>query len=370
MHSSRTLSFLILTVFALGLATPAAALPRYAARYGQKCLLCHQDPGGGGMRSAYATQFLVPGEMSWQRYETDEMEAIQPQLNDRVSIGADLRTLYTHSPDDDYEAGNSFFQMQGDLYLHLQLDDRFSASFDRGMSGNYEVYGIGYILPMGGYVKVGRFVPAYGWRFADHKQFVRDLLGFAPPGHSDVGLELGMFPGSDASLTFGLLNGAGGQVRDGDNRPAIALRGELRRRVGPLNMALGASYYRDEEFADGNPRRLTGPFAYLTWGAFSWVGEWDWQRREQEEAITSMVTSHEFGWQLRPGFDLRATYSFQDPDIDSLDGSQRKMGLGFDMLATPFVGVLLMLNRNDFETGGQFTASDYNQAELVVHFLY
>ena len=42
----------------------AGALPRYSARYEQNCSLCHVNPSGGGMRSGYATQQLIPKEIA------------------------------------------------------------------------------------------------------------------------------------------------------------------------------------------------------------------------------------------------------------------------------------------------------------------
>ena len=352
-------------------ATAALALPRYGARYGQKCLLCHVDPSGGGMRSAYASQYLIPDEMSFRRLEIEEMEGIDPALSETVSMGADLRTLYRYSPDAERKSGNNFFQMQGDITLHIQANEKLAIHVEQGLSGATEVYGLAFVLPAGGYVKAGRFAPAFGWRFADHRQFVRHTLGFAPPGHSDVGLELGLFPGSGVSLSLGILNGAGGQLADGDNRPAFALRGELRRALGPVNLALGASGYRDEEAGIGSIRAVGGPFVALAWGPLVWMGEWDWERRDEDEGgITALVASQELAWQLRPGLDLRATWNFHDPDIDALTGSHRKIGFGFDLLATPFVGVLAMLNHESFEDGDAFAQEDHLRAELVLHFLY
>jgi len=362
----------VLTALLILLTVAAAqALPRYGARYGQKCLLCHVDPAGGGMRSAYASQYLIPDEMSLRRLDMEAMEGIDPALSETVSLGADLRTLYRYSPEGQRKAGNNFFQMQGDLYLHIQADEKLALHVEQGLSGATEVYGLAFVLPAGGYVKAGRFAPAYGWRFADHRQFVRRYLGFAPPGHSDVGLELGLFPGSNASLSLGVLNGAGGRLMDGDNRPAFALRAELRHALGALNLTLGASGYRDEEAAVGSVRQVAGPFASLAWGPLVWVGEWDWERRDEEDGeITALAASQELAWQLRRGLDLRATWNFYDPDTARLTGSHRKIGLGCDLLASPFMGILAMLNHESYESGDAFAEEDHLQAELVLHFLY
>nr|MEE4266754.1 hypothetical protein [Candidatus Krumholzibacteria bacterium] len=48
------------------LAGEAHAVPRYTAQYGQSCTLCHTNPTGGGLRTEYASQYLIPEEIAGQ----------------------------------------------------------------------------------------------------------------------------------------------------------------------------------------------------------------------------------------------------------------------------------------------------------------
>ena len=283
-----------------------------------------------------------------------------------MTIGADLRTLAVYG--DERKEENNFFQMQGDVYLHFQLDRRFSAYFDRGTSGSYELFGTGYVLPANGYFKAGRFTPAYGWRFADHTMFTRREIGyFDPPAHSDVGLELGFFPG-DGSLNFSVMNGAPGLVRDMDGVRAYVARAEIRRRLGPLNIGVGASGLAVDE--EEREPWAAGPFGYASWGPWTWVGEWDWKREAGPAGATAFVTSHEFTRQIVRGVDLRATYDFYDPDRDRETGARTRAGIGIDTLPYPYLGVLAMLNYHDYDEGIDVTGDDRVQANLVLHFLY
>ena len=64
---SQTTRWVAVTIISTALATAlpaltARAVPRYSARYEQNCMLCHVNPSGGGMRSAYAVQELIPKE--------------------------------------------------------------------------------------------------------------------------------------------------------------------------------------------------------------------------------------------------------------------------------------------------------------------
>ena len=180
------------------------AVPRYSARYGQRCGLCHVNPTGAGMRTAYASRQLVPEEIAWSSGARDSLYLPDPQLTRSISIGTDFREMYVGS---DRGLHNlDFFQMQGDLYLAFQLDSKTSLYYDHGMSNSYELFGTAYLLPLTGYLKAGRFVPAYGWKFDDHTMWVRSDLGFGPPLNTDVGGELGLQPGP-FDVQLGLSNG-------------------------------------------------------------------------------------------------------------------------------------------------------------------
>ncbi len=352
---------------AAGAAAPAAALPRYAARYAQGCNLCHLNPTGGGLRSLYASQYLVPAELVMYRPNEAQMAKINPQIGENVTLGADLRTLFTASPDGPGAEG--FFQMQSSFYLGLQFDDRWSACLDRGQSGSFEAFGLGYVLPADGYVKVGRFAPAFGLRLEDHTAAVRQELGLAPPRHTDTGLEAGVYPGPIAAQVS-LLNGAPGSSRDTDRRLAVTGRAAVRARAGPLLLAAGGSVRRNHEPAG---RRVTGgPFGSVVWGPLTWLGECDWSRIDSTGAgrATAWVATQELTCQLRRGLDARATFSFHDPDTARRGGAQARYGLGCDAHVTPFFGLQAMVNVYDRRRGPDFTGRDDTETVVMAHFLY
>jgi hypothetical protein len=363
MRRYATLITLCTVLFA---AVPAAANPRYSSRVGQKCLLCHEDPGGGGMRSAYAAEYLLPDEIAMRPYDETSRALLEHALSKSVTVGADMRTLATYS--DKRKTDNDFFAMQGDVYLHFRLDPRFSVYFDRGISGSYEVFGTAFVLPGSGYFKIGRFVPPYGWKIEDHTAFVRETLGyFTPPANTDVGLEVGILPGGN-SISLAVMNGAPGSVRDTDGKRIYLARAERRTRFGPVRTAVGGSWLQDEagRIADWTG----GPFASISWGPYTWVGECDWQRRDVGQRTTAFATSHELSRRIVQGLDLLATYDFHDPDLDRKTGARRRIGLGLDSLIYPFLGVLAKENWHDFDGGVDVAGEDYFETQVLFHFLY
>lgn len=76
------------------MATQADTVPRYSARYEQNCNLCHYNPTGGGQRDLYATQYIVPEEMTLSSYDSEKATLFDPQLSESVVLGADLRTFF------------------------------------------------------------------------------------------------------------------------------------------------------------------------------------------------------------------------------------------------------------------------------------
>jgi hypothetical protein len=363
----------------------AYTIPRYSARYGQECSLCHMNPTGGGERSLYASQFIVPEEMAVVKLDEEARKKIDPRLSRTITAGVDLRTFFFRSNSDtpnlSFDTQN-FMQMQGNLYLDLQLDERFSATMSRGMSGEYEVFGMGYILPLNGYVKVGRFMPAYGWRFADHTSFVRELMGFFPPAHTDVGMEAGIYPGR-GSLTLSLMNGSRGSIQDTDKNVALWGRASYRWTIGKAQTAFGGSFYYHRKDAlttryplgvSGTDRTAGGPFGYVSVGPFTWVGEADISRNTfpdvSDSTLTYWFTTHEVTWDFVQGADLRGTFDYLDANTDQDYPTYSRYGIGAEVMPYPFVKVTGMVNfwRSKPEPG--IGKNDYTQGELQVHFFY
>jgi hypothetical protein len=380
----RVLAFLALA-HALGLAFPAQALPRYTARYRQNCNLCHLNPTGGGLRSLYATQYLVPHEMSMKRFYADSLLKLDPQISESIRLGADLRTLHLYSAED-RPGEKNFFQMEGNVYLGFEPLPRFAGYVSRGQSGSLEIFGLAYLLPFNGYVKIGRFEPEFGWKFDDHTHFTREpdpqsaqggTVFFRPPGQSDQGVEVGMFP-KRFTLNAAVVNGNPGSSSSFDNNSDVAFagRGLARFDFGSAGLGLGGSYWHNVEPA--GVRQVAGPLGYLNWGRLTWVGEVDWSHldpRAPQLARTQLLTSNEVSLQLTPGFDLLATFDYDDPNFDLQTGTRSRYGAGVDVLPTPFVSIQAVLNVFRFDTvnGGDITESnykDYAQSQFQVHFFF
>jgi hypothetical protein len=364
---------------------PCQATPRYSAIVGQNCNLCHHNPTGGGMRSLYASQYLMPTRFAMKAIAEGEAAPVNPQIGDNVTVGADLRTFHLY--EEDREAGNNFITMQGSAYLAFQPDAKFSMymhqEFGQGAAQAYELYAMGYVLPANGYVKVGKLVPSFGWKFPDHRSFVRrEFVIFPPfPPHSDTGIEAGAYPGP-FSIEASVLNGQFQSPRDSDRDLAFSARGSWRFTESSmgLNLVAGGSYYQNGDPGDGI--WAGGPLASAAWNRFTWVGELDWTHQERRAVAgappvnqTAIALSQEFSARILRGLDVVATHDFYDPDKNVQTGSVQRFGVGIDSLLYPFLGIqgMVYLFHPDEgpEIAGRFGyVDDRVTSAIQIHFLY
>lgn len=369
MTTSRRLAP-VLVALALLPALQAAALPRYSARYEQNCMLCHINPTGGGMRSAYATQQLIPKEIAMSPRMPDAAAALDTHLGKNITIGADFREMFIASTANAALAPpQGFFPMQGDVYLAFQLDPRFTLDVDRSLSSTYEIFGLANVLPWDGYVKAGRFVPAYGWKFDDHTMYVRSEEGFTPPANADGGVEVGLSP-KFGDLQAALLNGNRGSSLDTDRRLATALNLSARFRAGPLAATLGlAGYSQPGVPVDVNSGGL---FGYLSGWNVTWLGQADVVKTDPRvsRATTAVVTSHELSVLLRQGIELRSTYDFYDPDRLLRSGSKSRWGIGAYVMPRPFLVLQADFRSTHIERGLALSGRDFDEGLFQLHLLY
>jgi hypothetical protein len=348
----------------------ARAVPRYSVRYEQNCMLCHVNPTGGGMRSAYATDELVPNELAMSPRQPELLAKLDTYLNKHIRIGADFRNQFMLFSEGSPQANQQgFFPMQGDLLLSFQLEPRGLLYFKRGMSNTTELFYVAHLLPWGGYMKGGKFVPNYGWKFDDHTMYVREYEGFAPPAHTDAGIELGFAP-KFGDVQIALLNGNRGGTLDNDRRLAVATTASTRFRVGDVNAVAGLSGYTQPGIqADVN---IAGAFGALMFGPVTWLGQGDFTRRDPADgpAVSGLVTSHELTVQLRQGVEAIGTYDFMDPDRDLATGARSRFGIGAKAMPRTFMAVQALYRHTDVQSGRDVPGLDYDEAVFQLHLLY
>lgn len=355
-------------------AAPAFALPRYSARYGQSCALCHVNPTGAGMRTLYASQDIVPRDLAWCRATAESLTGIDPRIGRNITIGTDFREIYYSDFGEEGPGATNargFFQMQGDLYLAFQPGHKTTLYYARSMNDTREAFALHYLTPEL-YVKAGQFVPSEGWKFDDHTMFVRADLGFYPPAISDVGVEVGALAGGlDAQVA--LLNGSPGSRLGTDGELAGSANAVYRFRAGAANLALGATGYRRR--LAGGGRDVAGIFGYVNWRGLTWVGqgdlEWPGSLGVSSDSGRVGITSQELSLVLHRGLDLLATYDYFDPDVNRAgDNTAWRIGGGVNFMPASYAVLQALYRRTRGNAGLAFPPGDFNEVVLQLHVLY
>lgn len=316
-------------------AAPAPAEPYLAVREGLKCRMCHVNPTGGGMRSAFGTGYAQTA-LAAERIETVGAEAWSGLLDGALAVGGDLRTGggYTDIPHQD--AQSAFETEELRLYLAAQLlPDRLLLYADQRVaprgSINHEAYLR--LAFRGGeyYLKAGQIYLPYGLRLEDDGAFVREVPGINM-STPDNGVELGWERGS-WSAQLALSNGSAGAAESGSGKQA-SLRAEF---VHP-GWRVGASLNRND--AEAGARRMANLFAGLRTGPLAWLAEADYVDDASlagRGALWAGLLEGNWGW--RRGHNVKASAEYHDPDADVDEDQQSRYSLVYEY--TPFQFVQL-----------------------------
>lgn len=286
------------------------------------------------------SQGMTFSHLNLPKEKTDPaaLDAFDPMLSRNVQLGADVRTLYYSSDKD--ATGNSFLVMEALLQTAIMLGDKTTIMLSGGYPSPQDNYVLFHDLPYSTSVKAGRFVPSYGWRFADHNTFTRQYLGYGKGGGWDNGIEAAGAMG-DWEGSFALTNGSG-QNPDRDNGKAITVRVCTYQDLDPVNLTIGGSYrYQQAKFGHGAaaPAQLAayGPFIGLAWEQWTLLGEMDWYDSPTLSGTNELVASHTLYYQGGQGWNLVLSHDFHMHDAGVWSADDERLRLGLDFYPTGYL---------------------------------
>jgi hypothetical protein len=360
------------------------ALPRYASRTGYKCESCHINPTGKGMRNEFGAEF-GRDDLTLPTYKNlTDYSDMTTKLGPNLSFGGDYRSMFYYETQDHV---STFFQMQAAFYVDLRLNKKVQVYADKDFLGDAEIFGLARVLPLDGYVKIGRFVPAYGTKVDDHNYFIRggpynpgvQFAGLFPAGYptglrfgelsEDTGLELGFAP-SIFTFNVGLFDGLPGVAlpTTGTKNKSVALRGDARFQLAGVNWDFGGSYYDSPSVS--NRQTYYGAFGAMTiFENLTLTSEVDYVEHSASVPPTTVgiMWWHELNWMVSQGVDLKLAYESYDPDKDLQNGifSQVTVGAELFVLSGVEVRPLYRINLNSLPNG---TKTNTNEFITMFHF--
>lgn len=350
----------------------AWAEPQYALREGYLCSQCHVNRTGGGKRTAFGTTYAQTVLPLWKGgpWSTEGATSghapggwfIDPHLGDYVSLGAELRVqnLTTFAATGSYlgqtltaPQANTFRIAEADLYVEITLVKNYLLLYlDETVAPDAasarEAFVLLQHLPLGAYLKAGRFLLPFGMRLPDDTIFVREVTGFNY-ANQDLGVEVGAEPGP-AFLSIAFTNGAGGGVDNNSKKQIVGTAG-----VAVRHARVGFCYAWNNATTDtaGATRRVAGAFLGGGYGRLALLGEadvvrdWSGPGDGPTTPASPAPQNPTVRWQwalygeadllLYRGINLKLAYDFNQPDLDVAHNQRDRFTFALEAAVLPFL---------------------------------
>jgi hypothetical protein len=263
-------------------ALPAAAEPTFLAMQYPRCTACHYSPSGGGLLTPYGRS-LARAEIS----TFGRRDAAGPAGGGRAGEASGFSAFGGEGPFGlglDVRPSHLAFEVPGreipDRNLLMNLD--LQAAWQAGRWTAYATVGR---RPGGGLisyehwitwqaadrvsVRGGRFLPAYGVRFADHTSFSRERLDLAQDDQI-YGVEVGLST-DRALLQLAAGPGRAAAVLDSDGRARPTASGRFQFDLGPRTVVVGSLLHRG---ASERGSRSTSAGASFGYAPVPWLATW------------------------------------------------------------------------------------------------
>jgi hypothetical protein len=240
--------------------TDAGAEPKYLSKQYTRCTTCHISPTGGGLLSAYGRS-LSHRELSTTGAAQTPAGEPEPQPGEEaflwnalrdalgpVRLGVNLRPSHLRYDVAGFSSDRNLL-MTADVQAAVKVNDwvffgqvgreldegRFTLDSSEYWAGRQPDEGIGF--------RGGRFMPAYGVRFADHTSYNRVYLGLEQYDQI-LGVEVSHSRGR--YLTQVAVGGRAEPLFDDDGREAFMTTGRVQADLGAKTTLVGSALFRAE----------------------------------------------------------------------------------------------------------------------------
>ncbi len=313
----------------------AYAEPYLAAQTGLKCVQCHSNPTGGGLRNVFGNTFAQT-QLAAKRLGPEE-DLWTGQVMKYLSVGGNARANWNFNDVPNVGSSNDFAVEEARAYLDFGvIPSRLSVALDQrfapGNSTNLEANVRYWVTENQLYVKAGRLYLPFGYRFEDDNTFVRSLSGVnmqAPDEGFEVGVEQGNW-----STQLAFSNGTGG-APEADEGKQVTARAEF------VQSAWRAGVSALSNHTDAGDRIGAGLFGAYRVGSVVLLGEVDWFDDESigadgRQLLASLV---EADWRVAQGHNLKLAFEWFEPNDDVDEDEQTRSSLVYEWSPFQFVQV-------------------------------
>lgn len=350
----RFFTLLTLTLLFI-LAADNSALPRFALRSGSACADCHYNPTGGQLRTDRGWNLSRKGLTMMSPRDTIEMSN---HLAPNIKIGLDIRgqllgRFLENSKQLDFQRMSASFYTGIDLSEEIKLYGRYDY-----IQHIWEGYAVANLLPGGGYVKGGTFIPNYGVRVDDHTAYTRGgdlgtLTGITAgliydPTYTEAGVEAGIGIADIAFLTasVGRPSSAFRPVVSGLLRTDPSYTVNLSIMPGldeDTHLMLGgsaANFKKNNAAFNGFDNVwMYGGYAGFSFGGFTLMGEFDIARNYILNDSSSSALMVEGSFRLAKGIDAVVRYDRFDPLTSRDKDDMSRVIFGLEIFPYSFIEI-------------------------------
>jgi hypothetical protein len=313
------------------------AEPYFAVQTGLKCMTCHSNPTGGGLRNAFGAswgQSALPAQ-----YIDVGKEQWSGAITKYLAVGTNLRATGTYNDVPNEAVTNEFDLEEARLYVELTaIPERFSIYFDQriapGSSNNLEAYGKYWSKNQSWYVKAGQMYLPFGLRLEDDSAFTREVPGInmtTPDRGVEFGLELAQW-----SAQLAVTNGTAGGPEE-DRGKQYSARVEHVQSIWRVGVSAN---FNDSEAGE---RKLGSLFAGLRTGPISWLGEAGYIADDSfvEGERKQQVGLIEADWLVTKGHNLKLTAEYFEPDDDVDEDEKARYSVVYEFTPVQFMQLRL-----------------------------
>lgn len=331
---------LVAVLLACWRAVPAVAEPTFLSKQYPRCTACHYSASGGGLLTPYGRS-LSREEISTfgRRDPAAEAGAWAEEeflfgvvgSDSPLQLGLDLRPSQLRIE----VAGRDL--PDRNLLMNLDLQAAWRA-------GDWTAYGTVGRRPGGGLVtyehwvarqvsdrvsmRGGRFLPAYGVRFADHTSLSRDRLGLAEDDQV-YAVELD-FSSDRSLLQVAVGPGRAESLLDDDGSAALTVSGRAHHDLGSRTVAVASVLHRGAADRAGRSTAVGASFGYAP---VAWLTTWtqgDILFQDSAPGDRAVILTHQTSVEVWRGVWLRISpQRYRAPDDPRTEIHRIVYGLDF-----------------------------------------
>jgi hypothetical protein len=343
-------AWLVLMAGAFGAgAIPAGAEPMFISRQYTRCTTCHYSPTGGGLLTPYGRS-LSRQELSTTGASPDGTQGQAKNKEEQflwgvlgntlkpVDVGIDIRPAHLSLDFGGVSMSQNMFMTADVLaayrangwtvYGEVGREPTLAGSAQSPKIDSYE-YWVGHQTDNGFGFRVGRFLPAYGVRLADHTAFTRSNLGF-DVYNQVYGLELSK-SSEHRLLELSVGPGYADSILHDDGRRAFTATGRYQMDLGPRTALVVSGLYRGSSRLVARNGAGGVAFGIAPTPRLSVWTEADAQFRQGTSGAPAYTLLNETGFEVYKGLWLKFSPQIRT-DFGQMSGGSVRMLFEADLL--------------------------------------